>query len=362
MKQDFTDALVITGGGTGGHFYPAVALAEAARGRWPNRPIIFVGAKRGIEARKLPESDWPHLLLDVEGFHGRSPLNALRSLWRMYSAFRYLKNIWIAQRPRAVIGTGGYGAGPALLAARALDVSYYIHESNAEPGLVVKLTANGAKRVWLGMDAAKARLPKANCRCVGTPVRESFLRPFKPCSELQRPFTLLVLGGSGGARAINNALSSIGGPLLEKHRDWEIFHQVGNPEMERLNNEPRHSRHTVVPFIENMDTVIENASLVLSRAGASACSELKTAGRPAVLVPLPNSASDHQKYNAAAFVKEGRGIMVEQGQGFEDRLFNILSSLMEDDRVRQAFSRPETNNAAAKCLDDMGLLSDSSIC
>jgi len=356
MELDFKDALVITGGGTGGHFYPAVALAEATKNRWPGRLVIFVGAKKGIEGRKLPESSWPHLLLDVEGFHGKSPLSALRSTWRMYRAVRRLKTIWKAQRPWAVIGTGGYGSGPALLAAKTLNIPYFIHESNAEPGSVVKLVANTAERVWLGVEAAKTRLPQANCRYVGTPVRESFLRTFKPFSDLRQPFTLLALGGSGGARAINDALLSIGSKLLEKHPDWEILHQVGHLEMQRLNDAPRHSGHTLVPFIENMDAVMENASLVLSRAGASTCSELKTIGRPTVLVPLPNSASDHQKHNALAFVNEGRGIMVEQGQNFADRLFEALSGLMGDIKARAALSKPEQNAAVAECLEDYAAL------
>jgi UDP-N-acetylglucosamine--N-acetylmuramyl-(pentapeptide) pyrophosphoryl-undecaprenol N-acetylglucosamine transferase len=353
MKPNFKNALVITGGGTGGHYYPAVALAEAAEAKWQDCSIVFVGAMRGIEGRKLPESKWPYLLMDVEGFVGKSPIKAMRSLWRMYGAYRILKKTWKIQRPRAVIGTGGYGAGPALLAARALNIPYFIHESNAEPGLIVKLVANGAKRVWLGMDAAGKRLPKADCLYVGTPVRKSFLRPFKPYSDLHPPFTMLVLGGSGGARSINNALLSIGSTLLEKFVDWEITHQVGNLEMQKVNEHSRHPKHTIVPYIENMDTAIESASLVLSRAGASTCSELKTVGRPTVLVPLPNSAGDHQKHNALSFLNEGRGVMVEQGQAFDDRLFEELCTLMADTNKRMALSRPEPNIATTKCLDDM---------
>jgi UDP-N-acetylglucosamine--N-acetylmuramyl-(pentapeptide) pyrophosphoryl-undecaprenol N-acetylglucosamine transferase len=353
MEPNFKDALVVTGGGTGGHFFPAVALAEGARKRWPDRPIVFVGAARGIEGRRLPSSGWPHLLFDVEGFHGKSPIKLLRSAWRMYAATRRLKKIWRRDRPWAVIGTGGYGAGPALLAARSLGVPYFIHESNAEPGLVVRLVANGAGRVWLGMEAAEARLPKAKCAYRGTPVRESFLRPFKSCQELRAPFTLLVLGGSGGARAINKALLSIGNALLEARPDWQILHQAGHAETERLADTPRHPRHALVPFIEDMDIAMENACLVLSRAGASTCSELKATGRPAVLIPLPNSAADHQRHNAFAFAAEGRGVVVGQDQGFEARLFAALSGLMDDRGGREALSRPEPNTAVAQCLGDM---------
>ncbi|MCL1908349.1 MAG: UDP-N-acetylglucosamine--N-acetylmuramyl-(pentapeptide) pyrophosphoryl-undecaprenol N-acetylglucosamine transferase [Holophagaceae bacterium] len=356
MELDFKDALVLTGGGTGGHFYPAVALAEAAKNKWPNRRVIFVGAKRGIEGRILPTSAWPHLLLDVEGFFGRSPARALGSVWRMLGARRCLKKIWRGQMPWAVIGTGGYGAGPALFAAMALDIPYFIHESNAEPGLVARLAAKRARGVWLGVEAANQRLKKAKCIYAGTPVRESFLRSFAPASGLHPPYQLLVLGGSGGARAINNALFSIGATLLDKYPDWEIRHQTGIQEMERLSTLPRHLRHSVVPFIETMDVAMESASLVLSRAGASTCSELKVVGRPAVLVPLPNSASDHQKHNAMAYVNEGRGLMVEQGLDFQQNMYYALSKLMADYEMRLELSRPEANMAVARCLKELETL------
>jgi UDP-N-acetylglucosamine--N-acetylmuramyl-(pentapeptide) pyrophosphoryl-undecaprenol N-acetylglucosamine transferase len=353
MEPDFKDALVVTGGGTGGHFFPAVALAEGAKKRWPDRAIVFVGAMRGIECSRLPASGWPHLLLDVEGLHGKSLFGTLRSAWRMYAAVRLLKKIWKRGRPWAVIGTGGYGAGPALLAAKALGIPYFIHESNAEPGMAVRLVANKARRVWLGMEAAEAHLPKARCAYRGTPVRASFLRAYRSCRDLKKPFTLLALGGSGGARAINDALLSIGSALLDAHPDWALLHQTGNLEMERLASAPRHKKHTLVTFIEDPDVAIESASLVLSRAGASTCSELKAAGRPTVFVPLPGSAADHQRRNAVAFATEGRGIVVEQGQGFEVRLFAVLSDLMGDRDRREALSRPEPNTAVQKCLLDM---------
>lgn len=356
MELDFRDSLVFTGGGTGGHFYPAVALAEAINNRRPDRRIIFVGAKRGIEGRILPTSSWPHLLLDVEGFAGRSLIKAMSSIWRMFRARGHLKRIWREQRPWAIIGTGGYGSGPALFAAMALNIPYFIHESNAEPGLVTRLVAKKARGVWLGMEAAKNRIPGGRCIYAGTPVRESFLRSFVPTSSLGPPFTLLVLGGSGGARAINNALFSIGNVLLDKHQDWKILHQTGIQEITQLSSLPRHPRHDIEPFIENMDMAMENASLVLSRAGASTCAELKVVGRPTVLVPLPNSASDHQRCNAMAFVDENRGLMVEQRQEFRDNMLDALSTLMSKSDMRLALSRPEVNVAVAKCLDDFELI------
>lgn len=348
------EALVITGGGTGGHFFPALALAEGARARWSDRPIVFVGAQRGIEARELAGSPWPHRLLDVEGFLGRSPLRAAKSAWKLWRAVAELKESWRLERPRAVIGTGGYGAAPALLAARSLGLPYFLHESNAAPGALAKQVAPGARRVWCGLQAVVPLLPGADCRVVGTPVRAAFLRDFKPWAALTTPFCLLVLGGSNGARALNEALLELAPDLLATCPDWRILHQLGPAEFERLKERPRHPCHAVVPFLPNMDEAMESASLVLGRAGASTCAELKAVGRGAVLVPLPTSAHDHQRRNALALADEGRALLVEQGAEFATRLAATLGPLLQAVAARQSLSKPpEPNRAVELCLQDL---------
>ena len=352
VEPDFSDALVLTGGGTGGHYFPAVALAEGARQRWPGRSIAFVGARRGIEATKLPESPWPHLLLDVEGFLGRSPAKALRSLGKLWRATRHLRRLFKAGRPWAVVGTGGYAAAPALLAARSLGIPYFLHESNAAPGSLVKLLAGRARRVWCGMEAAQPRLSGANCRIVGTPVRVGFRRDFATLDRLQPPFRLLVMGGSGGARALNEALAGISAELLDRHPERQILHQTGAAETAW----ERHPRHSCTPFIDEVDRALEAASLVLCRAGAATCAELRACGRPAVLVPLPTSAGDHQRLNAMAMASEGRAVLVEQGEGFASRLGLALEGLLSSASRRLELSRPERNSAVADCLDDLGAL------
>ncbi len=350
----FLNALVLTGGGTGGHFFPALALAEGARARWSDRQITFVGAWRGIEARELPGSPWPHLLLEVEGLVGRSPLRLSRSAWKLWRAVSHLKGRWRRERPWAVIGTGGYGAAPALLAARALGIPFFLHESNAAPGALVRLVAAKAKRVWCGMEAVRPRLPGADCQVVGTPVRQTFLRAFRPAGDLHPPFRLLVLGGSGGARAINEALLDRAPTLLDRFPDWEILHQAGPAEWERLQDRPRHPRHDLVPFLSHMDAAMEAASLVVSRAGASTCAELKAAGRGGVLVPLPTSANDHQHRNALALAAEGRALVVEQTSDLAQRLEAVIRPLLSEATKRQSLSRaPEPNRAVELCLDDL---------
>jgi UDP-N-acetylglucosamine--N-acetylmuramyl-(pentapeptide) pyrophosphoryl-undecaprenol N-acetylglucosamine transferase len=348
-EQCFEGSLVVTGGGTGGHYFPAVALAEGSRARWPDRPVAFIGALRGIEGRLLPQSAWPHLLLDVEGFVGRSPWRAARAALKLARARGRLKAAWRRHRPWAVLGTGGYGSAPALLAARALAIPYFLHESNAQPGLLVKLLAPGAAGVWCGMDAVRARLPGARCVLAGTPVRSAFLRAFSPMGGPR----LLVLGGSGGARALNAALLELAPALLERFPQWDLLHQTGPAGFQALAGAPRHPRHRLTPFLEDMDRELEAAGLVLTRSGASTCAELKACGRPALMVPMPGSAGNHQAMNAQAMVDEGRALLVEQGPALAGDLLAAATRLMGDPGLLAALSRPEPNRAVAACLEDL---------
>jgi UDP-N-acetylglucosamine--N-acetylmuramyl-(pentapeptide) pyrophosphoryl-undecaprenol N-acetylglucosamine transferase len=352
---DFKDALVFTGGGTGGHFFPAVALAEGARRQWPDRSIVFIGATRGIEAKRLPESGWPNLLLDVEGFAGRSPIAMIRAVGKLWRARQVLRAAWRDHQPTAVIATGGYGSAPAVLAARSLGIPYFLHESNAQPGMLVKHLGRGAQRVWCGMEAVRGQLEGADCLTVGTPIRVAFLRPFDPLAALNPPFRLLVIGGSGGARALNEAMMKILPGLLNDFPEWEVLHQAGARDFSDLQRQSRHPRHHLEPFLEDMDRVMEASSLVVSRSGASTCAELKACGRPAILVPMPASAGDHQTMNARAMVSEGRAVHVPQGDQLATTLARETARWMGDGSLRSDFASPEANQAVERCLEDLGV-------
>jgi UDP-N-acetylglucosamine--N-acetylmuramyl-(pentapeptide) pyrophosphoryl-undecaprenol N-acetylglucosamine transferase len=351
---DYKDALVFTGGGTGGHFFPAIALAEGARARWPERPIAFVGAKRGIEAKQLPGGPWPYELFDVEGFLGRSPLNILRAAFKLWRATASLKRQWRQARPWAVVGTGGYAAAPALLAARSLSIPYFLHESNAAPGALVKKVAPQARRLWCGLDAVQALVPGARALTVGTPLRAAFLRDFKPLKELRPPYQLLVMGGSGGAKAINDGMMIAAEPLLEQFPDWTILHQAGRGEFERLKDQSRHERHHLVPFIDDVASTLEASSFVVCRAGASTCAELTAVGRGALMIPMPGSAGDHQRHNAEAMAKENRVVMTIQRGPLEDFIEAHCASHMATPYARLKLAqKPEPNRAVELCLDDL---------
>ena len=252
-RPGFKDALVFTGGGTGGHFFPAVALAEGARKRWPGRPIAFVGATRGIEAKRLPESGWPHLLLDVEGFLGRSPLAVLRSLWKLWQARRTAarpvgdgsplgrgRHRWLRFRSG---GAGREGPGHPLLPARIQCRARDAREAPV-PGRAAGLVRHGGREG----PASGRRLPAG-----GHADPCGFPAGFRPLGE---PGAALSPPGAGGQRrGPGPERGDAGGSprtLLERFPDWEILHQTGARDFQALENRERHPRHRIQAFLEDV--------------------------------------------------------------------------------------------------------------
>lgn len=358
---NYRHAIVITGGGTGGHFFPGVALAERIQERFPDHPLVFVGAERGIESRILPNLKWPFALFPVEGFIGRSPLGMLQAAWWLWWSEQKLKRLWKVDRPSCVVGTGGYASAPALRAAQSLKIPFCIHESNASPGRLVQWLAPHAVHVWCGLKDLSAKLPKAKCKVVGTPLRQSFVRSFQEIKLLKPPYQLLVLGGSGGAQAINKAMLIAGPALLEQFPDWTILHQVGIRDFAFMQQQVRHERYRIVAFIDAMDLALEESSLVISRSGASICAELKASGRGSILIPFPKSAGDHQRHNAEALAKENRAILVLEQENLHDFIEAHAASHMAKPYPRITLAKtPESNHAVELCLNDLELILNSS--
>lgn len=184
-------------------------------------------------------------------------------------------------------------------------------------------------------------------------MRAAFLGTFAPLQGLKPPYRLLVMGGSGGARALNEALFAVAAGLLDANPQWEILQQTGRDAEVPAS---LHPRHRVADFIDDVAGTLEASSLVLCRAGAVTCAELRACGRPSLLVPLPSSAGDHQRLNALAMAGEGRAELVEQGEGFAGRLRDALAALLASPERRLELARPEANTAVAGCLDDLAAL------
>jgi len=357
--------VVFSGGGTGGHLYPALALAQALSDLRPDVRPFFVGACRGIEARVLPQRGVEHVLLPVEGFqrgnwraNGSVLPNLLRSLATVGTVFRTL-------RPELAVVTGGYAGGPAGLVAAAMGVPMALQEQNAVPGVTTRALSLRARQVHLAFPEARDRLPRrarSRVRISGNPVRPSD-RSIRPEARERLGFTpeqrvLLVVGGSQGSQALNRVVAEVVEGLsagtLDRAEEQVLYWSTGptnyEPVREELNRLGNPEWVRAVPYIDDMADALAAADLALSRAGAMTTSEFLAWGLPAVMVPLPTSAEDHQRLNAEALERAGAGIMVPeaglQAQGLWHRVRPLLDDRAALERMeQQALARGRPNAA-----------------
>jgi len=320
--------LVIAAGGTGGHLYPAVALAREFLRRIPDGVVRFVGTTRGLESTVIPREGFPLDVITAKPFMGLSLGKMARALAAL--PIGVLQSVALLRRHRTdlVVGIGGYTSPPVLLAAWLLRIPRAIMEPNAYPGMANRALAPFADRIFLAFADAGARFSRAKVRVVGTPVRRAFVeRAASPPSELK---TLLVFGGSQGAQAINSAMIDAL-PTLAAIPDLRIVHQTGAKDQARVQAAYDAAgltpRAHVVPFLFDMPEQMEHADLIVSRAGAVTVAELTALGRPAVLVPLPHAIYGHQAKNAAVLEQAGAAVVLSQDRLNGGTLGSLLAEL-----------------------------------
>lgn len=322
--------LLLAGGGTGGHLFPAVALAEQLRREEPASEVLFVGTERGLEYRLLPELGWPLRTVPMSGWAGLGFGARLKALAGLLRSLGQSRRILGEFRPDVVVGVGGYASVPVLLAARLAGVPYLIHEQNAWPGLANRLLGHWAKRICLSFAEAGKAFRRAPVVMTGNPVRVAM----EECPELPgEPLQLLVFGGSHGARAINRAMLAAL-PQLQRWRGvLRIVHQTGAAEADAVHAGYRAAGWDDVevrPFIADMAAAYAGSSLVVCRAGATTLAELTACGRPAVLIPYPYAANNHQVANAAALAAKGAAIMIEERHLRPEDLGVLVDGLLSD--------------------------------
>lgn len=322
--------LLLAGGGTGGHLFPAVALAQRLLEQDPEAQVLFVGTARGIEARVLPELDLPLQLIDIRGFVNQGLAGKLRQLPRL------AKSVWQGLRilrefkPDVVLGVGGYASAPMLAAAKLKRIPTVIHEQNAWPGLTNRLMGPWARCVCLSFSEAERAFHRATTIVTGNPLRTG-MESCPPIDDGDPQ--LLIFGGSRGARAINDAvLEAL--PLL-KH--WQarmrIVHQTGEEDLQRVREgyaEAGWPQDAVVPFIKDMAGAYARAHLVVCRAGATTLAELAACGRAAILIPYPHAAGDHQTINAQAMARRGAALVLPQQDLSAQHLASLIDDLMKN--------------------------------
>ena len=346
--------VIFSGGGTGGHLYPALALAEALEGLRADLRPVFVGADRGIEARVLPERGVEHLLLPVEGLRRDRVLANLRvvalllvALFRTVALFRRL-------RPELVVVTGGYAGGPAGIVAGILGIRLVVQEQNAEPGLTTRLLARRAERIAVAFPEAIRRLPRrarSRAHVTGNPVRPPIAIDRAAAAahfELDPGLpVVLVVGGSQGATALNEALMDLLRGLarqaIEPLPPLQILWATGPTHFDTVVSElegegiPEWVR--IVGYIEAMPRALALAEVAISRAGAMATSEFLAWGIPAILIPLPTAAADHQTVNARALEEGGAARCLLQSEVSGVRLRDLLVEITGNPDLRARMAR-----------------------
>lgn len=323
--------MLLAGGGTGGHLFPAIALAQQLLTEEWQAQVLFVGTAQGIEARILPNLGLPLQTIEISGFVGRSWRGRLQLLPQLYRSVRQSLDILDRFAPDVVVGVGGYASGPVLLAARIRKIPFVIHEQNAVFGLTNRILARWAKRICLSYPLRDTRIMTGEQVCMtGNPVRRGMADCPPPGAE--EP-TLLVFGGSRGAQALNDAMVAVLPQLRQACPGLTIVHQTGDSDYERIRDAYRSAgwpEASVVPFIEDMAAAYTRAHLVLCRAGATTIAELAACGRAAILVPYPYAAADHQTDNARLLAEKGAALLLPQSELQPDNLARILCGLFND--------------------------------
>jgi UDP-N-acetylglucosamine--N-acetylmuramyl-(pentapeptide) pyrophosphoryl-undecaprenol N-acetylglucosamine transferase len=330
--------VIVAGGGTGGHFFPGLAVAQAVMKKRPDAEVLFVGGKKGIEARLAPHYGFSFTALPVAGFAGLSAARRLKAVALVPVAFAMSLTVLLKFKPHAVAGVGGYASFPLCLAAAAGGVPVVLLEQNVFPGITNRLLSRAASLVCVAFPQS-VRFFRGKARLLGNPVRAA-LASVGPEGPPAEPFRLLVFGGSRGARPVNNAV--IGAlPALEAFPGGiEIVHQTGADDLQKVRDayEKTGLPARVEPFLYDMEKEYAWCHAVLCRAGATTMAELAAAARPALIVPFPQAAAGHQLANARGLEELGGALCIEQEALTTQALTAALEQLA-DPAKRAAMAR-----------------------
>lgn len=334
--------IILSGGGTGGHIYPAVAIANELKTMHPDANFLFVGAKDKMEMEKVPQAGFEIKGLWIAGIQRKSmikniafPFKLISSLWNAYKIIKKFK-------PIVVVGTGGFASGPTLYIANKLGIKTVIQEQNSYPGITNKLLGKNADKICVAYDGLERFFPANKIVKTGNPVRQDLLNINSKRKEAIQHFnlnetkkTLVVIGGSLGARAINN--------LIEKHIHWliekqvQVIWQTGKLYYEEFKKYNAFEGVQTFDFLNKMDLVYAAADVLISRAGASSISELCIVGKPVIFIPSPNVAEDHQTKNALSIVEKNAALLLKES---ELEVFQTMfSELISNEKLKQKLSQ-----------------------
>lgn len=325
---------LISGGGTGGHIFPAVSIANALKDLDPEAKILFVGALGRMEMERVPQAGYEIVGLPVRGFNRSQPWKNVSVLIDLVKSIRMVKKIIRDFRPDVGVGVGGYASGAAMWAAAKMGIPILLQEQNGFAGVTNKILKDKAAKICVAYEGMERFFPKEKIILTGNPVRQNLTSGIK--NQKSKIKNLLIIGGSLGARTINEAIKAAL-PELKKS-DIHVVWQTGKTYYEKCKaaweEAGSPSNIECLDFLSDMPDRYANADLVISRAGASSISEICLLGKPAILVPSPNVAEDHQTHNAMALVRKDAAVLVKDADAAEQLVSTALALLQDDQRLQ----------------------------
>jgi UDP-N-acetylglucosamine--N-acetylmuramyl-(pentapeptide) pyrophosphoryl-undecaprenol N-acetylglucosamine transferase len=321
--------VLICGGGTGGHVIPAISIARELKARY-NAEVLFVGTDRGMENRLVPQAGFGLMRVKVGALKNVSLMTRMRTMFDLPRAVVDSRKIINVFNPDVVVGVGGYASGPAMAAAIMMHIPTLAFEPNYVPGFANRIVGHRVSAAAVHFEQTQKFF--RNAQVVGVPVRAEFFNV--PPLESNHPPTLLVFGGSQGARAINQAMVAAAPQVLRQIPALRIIHQTGEREYNDVQAayESAGVAAEVSAFIDDMPAAFARADLLLCRSGASTVAEATAAGKPAIFVPFPQAADDHQRRNAEAIAQGGAAVLVPQAELTPERLMQVVTELFADPR------------------------------
>ncbi|PYQ60502.1 MAG: undecaprenyldiphospho-muramoylpentapeptide beta-N-acetylglucosaminyltransferase [Acidobacteria bacterium] len=326
------NTLMVAGGGTGGHIYPAIAIAQEFVRRDPRRRVVFVGTQYGLEKTIVPKAGFPLEFISAGGLKGKGPLELTKNLARLPVGFLQAWQVVGKHHPNVVLGVGGYSSGSLLLAAKMRGVPTAIHEQNAFPGLANRLLAKFVTAVAVAFADAGTRLKRTDAVVTGNPIRKEFFEATRHSAPGSR-HRLLIFGGSQGSHVLNEAMSGALLFLARLKDRVDIVHQTGPKEVEQVRAAYRTSAFPNARVVAYLDPIVDEiaaADLVVSRAGAMTIGELAAVGRAAILVPFAAAADNHQEVNARMVERAGGAIVITESQLSPERLATAITDVIND--------------------------------
>ena len=338
--------IIIAGGGTGGHLFPGIAIAREFLRKDPKNRVTFIGTKKGIEYRVLPELGFDLKVITVKGFKGKGLLEKIKALFCI--PYSFIKSAYYIKKLQAdiVIGLGGYISFPPIIAGKIMGKPTAIHEQNSFPGLSNRILGKIADKVFISNRESSLFFKKEKTILSGLPIRAEFIKNNLP--ERDTSFNILVIGGSQGSHEINNAIIDCLPKLNSFKERIKFIHQSGEKDKKELIKHYAENgiSAAVFTFIDDIYTCYQKSNLVISRAGASTLAEIALCGRASILIPYPYATNNHQEKNGRAFVEEGASVMIQSSRLSGEKLASVIINL--ENRPEQIKKMEEQAKALSK--------------